>query len=555
VLAPDSSLLYKAAETVRTLAARRPSVATLRENRRQRFQRAHAILPSTAAVGEELSLTLQARDQCERLHADFRGRFSVGATDADATHPEQVVFPPDNGGVTAESGISFGTPGTHYLTLVRASTGRRFVSNPVRVTDGEPDTRLYWGDLHLHSSFSDGCGSVREGLCYGRDVMALDVVAYTDHDTMGFFIPPRLQRRRMRRRYFDRTREAVADAHDPGEFVTLLSYEWTKQPLQGGHVNVYFDGVEGAQLFDSISPRSDTYEELWDRLREFNDRGGTQAVTIPHHTAESTFPFDFSAVEYDDDLAPLVEVYSQWGSSERPAGAGNRHPVEMGQGEADRPGFYTQDAHRLGYRVGLTASSDYHGPHPGHSLIHAEPHLPSLDEWRRGGLGWGNVWRVWDEPSYPGGLQAMYAPELTREAVFESIVQRRVYGTTQPDRIVVDFRVDGVRFGDRNSTVTLPAPDAPREVSLDVAGTAPVATARVVKNNDVWRTARGSDDPDADLDSYTVATSWTDDAPVTGMRWDDGRGTDADVYYARIRQADGGMAWAGPLWVECYSRS
>jgi hypothetical protein len=34
------------------------------------------------------------------------------------------------------------------------------------------------------------------------------------------------------------------------------------------------------------------------------------------------------------------------------------------------------------------------------------------------------------------------------------------------------------------------------------------------------------------------------------MRWDDERGTDTDVYYLRVRQADGGMAWAGPLWIE-----
>ena len=42
----------------------------------------------------------------------------------------------------------------------------------------------------------------------------------------------------------------------------------------------------------------------------------------------------------------------------------------------------------------------------------------------------------------------------------------------------------------------------------------------------------------------------TDDNPVTGMAWDDDRGSDADVYYLRVEQADGGMAWAGPVWVE-----
>jgi hypothetical protein len=87
--------------------------------------------------------------------------------------------------------------------------------------------------------------------------MDLDVVAYADHDTMGFFIPPRLQRRRMRRRYFEATKDAVREYHDPGEFVTLFGYEWTQQPTVGGHLNVYFDSVDDANC--SIRcPRSQT---------------------------------------------------------------------------------------------------------------------------------------------------------------------------------------------------------------------------------------------------------------------------------------------------------
>jgi len=37
---------------------------------------------------------------------------------------------------------------------------------------------------------------------------------------------------------------------------------------------------------------------------------------------------------------------------------------------------------------------------------------------------------------------------------------------------------------------------------------------------------------------------------VTGMAWDDDRGSDADAYYLRVEQTDDGMAWAGPVWVE-----
>jgi hypothetical protein len=229
--------------------------------------------------------------------------------------------------------------------------------------------------------------------------------------------------------------------------------------------------------------------------------------------------------------------------------AGNDQPILMGAGEANEPGHYVQDALGMGHRVGMCASADYHGPHPGHSLIHTDPHLPSLSEWREQGLGWGLIWRLWDDPSYPGGLQAFYAPELTREAIFESLRSRSVYGTTQPHRILVDFRIDGTRIGEHDSTVAIDAADAPREVSLSVAGTAPVTEATVVKNNEPWRTVEHGDDPE-DFGTYTVDRTWTDGAAVTGLSWDNERESTADVYYVRVRQADDGRAWAGPLWVE-----
>jgi hypothetical protein len=550
--------LAKARETLGVFLRSRPSARALLSSRTGTFDRVHAIGPSTVAAGDPVTLTVQAWDEYERLHG-FEGRLGLDATDPDAEHPDAVAFPPGSDGVVHVDGVRFREPGVQYLTL--SDGEREWPSNPVRVVAGEPAEGIYWGDIHLHSRLSDGTGSIEKGMRFGRDVMRLDVVSYTDHDTMGFFVPPQLQQRRMRRRYFRRMKAVAARFDDPGSFVTLMAYEWTKQPNRGGHVNVYFDDADGAELYDSLSAETDTYEKLWARLREFNDAGGARALSIPHHPAESMYPFDFSAVDYDDDLAPLVEVYSQWGSSERPAREGNRFPLEMGQGEVDAPGHYVQDALRLGYRVGMHASADYHGPHPGHSLIHAPPHLPAAREWLSDGVGWANVWRVWSERSYPGGLTAFRLPELTRAAAFDALRERRVYATSQPHRVLVEFSVDGSRVGEADSTVRVDAPDATRRVAVSVAGTEPLARVTVVKNNEPWRTVEGTDDPDAPLDSFTLDREWTDDAPVEGMRWDDERGTGADVYYLRVRGAgprtrsdgferDPALAWAGPLWVE-----
>ena len=534
-------------KSVRSFLRGAPSVRELLASRKSAFDRAHLVLPSTAVVGEAVELTVLAWDRHERLVPDCEETFSCAGTDPDAALPDAVAFDGD-GGVQSAT-VSFSSPGIQYVSLERSDTGETFVSNPVRVTERPPEYGLYWGDLHFHTRLSDGVGSVAKGLDYGRDVMQLDVAAPTDHDTMGFFIPPALQLRRMRRRFFQRTREVVDDYDEPGEFVTLFGYEWTQQPNRGGHVNVYFESAESAELFSSRDAETDTYEGLWRRLREWRRETGDDVLTIPHHPAEGLYPFDFAATEYDDEMAPLVEVYSQWGSSEAPGGERNQLPIGgIGHGEIGEPGHYVQDALELGDRVGMMASSDIHGPYPGHSYIHTPPHLPRLSEFIEDGLGWGHIWRVWDEKSYPGGLVAFRARELSREAIFESLRSRSVYGTTQPARVLVSFAVEGLRLRDGESVVAVDDRTAERTVSVEVAGAAPLARVEVVKNNEVWRRYAGSSDDPDDFDAYTMAEEFVDDAPIAGMAWDDRRGTDDDAYYVRVRQTDGGTAWAGPIW-------
>jgi hypothetical protein len=229
----------------------------------------------------------------------------------------------------------------------------------------------------------------------------------------------------------------------------------------------------------------------------------------------------------------------------------------MGQGEVDEPGHYVQDALALGHRVGLVGGSDYHGPYPGHSLLHAKPHLPSLAEWRRDGVGWGHIWRVWNERAYPGGLTAFRATDRTRAAVFDALRSRAVYATTQPDRILADLAVNGVRVGEADSEVTVATAETPREVAYEAHGTAPLETVTVVKNGDPWHVDAGTTDFGADLDAFEATGTVTDDAPVTGTSYADGRGTDDDYYYLRVQQAarpgsghvPGGAAWVGPVWV------
>ncbi|WP_276257654.1 hypothetical protein [Haloglomus litoreum] len=545
---------------VAAFARAAPSPVALARSLRVSFSTLDVVAPSEAVVGDPVTLRVQAWDDYERLVRGFEGAVALETTDPRATLPRETRFRASEGGVHRVE-VTFETPGLQY---VRAEVDGVTAAAPVAVSREEPTLRTYWGDIHLHSQFSDGVGSMERGFAFGREVMGLDVVAYTDHDTMGFFIPPDLQRWLMRRRNLPKIRERVEAAHRPDEFVTLFGYEWTKQPHAGGHVNCYFDGTD-APFVDSRSPDSNTYEALWARLREWRaakaprraakaaddaevpPEEATDVVTIPHHPAEAMYPFDFAATEVDDDLAPLVETYSQWGSSERPGEAGNRKPIGgIGQGEVGERGHYVADALAMGNRMGLVAGSDYHGPRPGRSPIHAPPHVPPLSEVRRDGLGWGTVWRLMAEDSYAGGLTAFRAPALTRAAVFDALRTRRVYGTTQPNRIRTAFTLEGRRLSDPDHEVSVD-PRGEREVRLRVAGDAPLECVEVVKNTETWRTVDPGDGP-AGYEDWVAEATLVDGAPLAGMQYDGERGTDADAYHLRVVQRDGGMAWAGPLW-------
>jgi len=162
---------------------------------------------------------------------------------------------------------------------------------------------------------------------------------------------------------------------------------------------------------------------------------------------------------------------------------------------------------------------------------------------------------VWNEQSYPDGLTAFRATERSREAVFNALRSRSVYATTQPDRILAELSVDGTRVGEADSTVTA---DGERTIRFEVHGTAPVESVTVVKNGDPFHVATGTTDDDAPLSTFSQSGTLTDDAPVTGPTYADGRGGDADYYYLRAQQATrrdaayvpGGAAWLGPVWVE-----
>jgi len=226
----------------------------------------------------------------------------------------------------------------------------------------------------------------------------------------------------------------VKKHHQPGRFVTFAGYEWNGDRTRWGDHNVfYFDDDQPLDLSLHI-------DELFRNLR------ARKAIAIPHHPAYAPGHRSKDWDHHDESLSPFVEIFSVHGSSE-----GDDTPLDMSSNASMGPrvsGCSVQDGLARGYRFGIIASNDSGGGLPGR---------------------------------YGSGLMACYARELTREALWEAFLARRVYGVTG-DRMRLDFRINGHFMGE-----VIRAQD-PIEVRASVVGTQAIDRIEIVKNNRVVAT-------------------------------------------------------------------
>lgn len=466
------------------------------------------IAPSQAQAGSPFTITIAAFLPNGRTNWHFDGTVQIATQDARAKGTGQVHVIPVAGGAYKHT-ITLFQPGIQRLVVHDKEHNLKTVSNPIHVREETPDLSLYWGDLHVHAGerhrhleISDAYATIDYNYHFGRHVAGLDFMAMADHDQLGSW-------RRGIIPIWDRFKRAAEYFYRPGEFVTLLGWEWTNgvsfcpgQP-QYGQKCVYFRDANGP-IYSSADPGSDTPEKLYDRLRSH------RCFIIPHHvSAPLNFYNDWD--HHDPGLERLVEIHSGWGCGERSADDGNPYPIRPGK-EGDVEGHHVKDALSRGHTLGFTAGGDTHDAAPG--LGHTYNGLQGAFEAHR----WGGF-----TTRYHPGIQGVWAEELTREGIFEAIFSRRTYGTTGA-RITVKTELHDKPMG----TVFPVRPDAPVTYTATVSGTGPVEKVELVRNGETIDTAT----PGSDEVEYKYTDTHVPDDRVS--------------YYLRVTQQDGHMAWASP---------
>jgi len=335
------------------------------------------------------------------------GDMLAGASELVFDGKNQGAFPGDVRPVRVLEGLSWTRPGLHFLKVVDDASGLEGWANPVMVTENPPAERVWWGDPHWQTFFSDGIRCPEELYAFARDEGFLDFGAVSDH--MEAITDAQWA-------YFQ---AATEEYNQPGRFATLHGQEWTHHdPAHGapGHRNVYYRGA-GGPVLRSTDSDCNTLKKLWAKL----DAAGLEALAIPHHPANKTMGVDWD-LGWNRKYEKAVEIYSVWGSSERHADAGNTRPGGVENLGGEVKGRHVVDALKRGYRFGFVAGGDVHDGRAGDAM-HDESYPPR------------------DYVPYEQGLTAVLAPQLTREAVFDAMAGGRTYATTH-SRIYLDARVD-----------------------------------------------------------------------------------------------------------------
>lgn len=384
-----------------------------------------------------------------------------------------------------------------------------------RLRAGGKSYRLLRGEFHRHteiSSHRDQDGPFEEIWRYGLDVARMDWIGPGDHDNGAG----------QEYTWWITQKQCAMYSHSP-TFIPMFTYE-RSVVFPSGHRNVMFakrgirplprlaagggagEGAaagegggagQGGGAGGGMGARARRRQQLMFGTPEAGSPDIKNLYAyLKHfdgicssHTSATNMGTDWR--DNDPQVETVVEVFQGHRQNyEEP----NAPKAPKGPGDAIggyQPAGFVWNAFGKGYRLGFQVSSDHVSTHISYAVALAE--------------------------------------NTSREAILDAFKKRHTYGAN--DNIVLSVRCGEHLMGDEFDLAALPALD------IAVEGTGSVTRVDIVRQTDretpayVYTTEPGR---------RNVRLRWTDTAPKKGA---------VNMYYVRIIQQNGGMAWASPMWV------
>ena len=375
-------------------------------------------------------------------------------------------------------------------------------------------------------------------------------------------LPPGMADPKLARTIWDQYIKTADAFNEPGVFTALIGYEYTSNYRTNNlhRVVVYRDDSRRAgQIMPFSANDSENPEDLWPTLQAYEDKTGGEVLAIPHN-GNLSGGMMFALTQFDgspltkawaDTRArwePLYEITQMKGDSEtHPALSpndefadyetwdkltlgGNPNSPENYEFEYARSALKNGLAleARLGtnpFKFGLIGSTDSHtalaaveednffGKHTGKEPSAHRMTNPIAKVQDTAVLGWEMA---------ASGYVGVWASENTREALWDALKRKEVYGTTGPRMLVRFF--GGWDFVEEDTRTRRPA-EAGYAKGVPMGGDLTKAPAGRAPT---FLVAALKDPIGGNLDRYQIVKGWLDDAgalheKVYDVAWSDKR--------------------------------
>lgn len=429
-------------------------------------------------------------------------RPEIGFTFANAGENAEIVMTINGTAVTptVENGKATYLPAddlpdgrtTVAVTLTRAdgkSTNRTW-----SFTIGKANYQLYFGQLHSHTTYSDGSGSLESALEYVKNLPEsanVDFVSFTDHsnyfDKSGDANPEAaLYDMSQATAYSQETwasyKNTVADFNaSQSDIVAIAGFEmtWSGGP---GHINTFnTPGIVSRNNTTLNNKTADAGMKAYYAL--LSQAEGNGSISQFNHPG-STFGTFADFAYYDaliDSRIFLVEV----GNGEGAIGAGGYYPSYE---------YYIMALDK-GWHVAPTNNQDNHKGK------------------------WGNANDARD---------VILTDDFSEEGLYEAIRNYRVYAT-EDKNLEINYTLNGEMLG----TII---EDVPEMADINVTLYDPDASDSISKVEVV-------------VNSGAVAYTWDDPAQLASGELSCSIPASYSYYFIRVTQGDGDIAVTAPVWV------
>ncbi len=163
----------------------------------------HAFGPSVVEPGEIFELSVRAEDQYFNRASGDVPAFEVLIND------EVVATTAAGDEAITVLELSLENVGPHWVSVRSLDGDIAGTGNPILVEE-DPEYRIYWGDTHGHSGYSEGIGTVDQFMRFARDDARLDFVTHSEHDSW------------LDAGEWELIRSTSAEYDEPGKFVPFL---------------------------------------------------------------------------------------------------------------------------------------------------------------------------------------------------------------------------------------------------------------------------------------------------------------------------------------------